>query len=417
MIGVESKLDRASSIMGQNLKILAVHRYFWPDTPPYALILRSIVQRWQQDGHDVSVLSAQPSYKQSVGIHPQPQRECLDGVEVKRLNLPNETGRPFTRVLNALRLGFSLIWRAVLHRYDVIMISTSPPVVGGFFAAVGAKLSGGRFIYHCMDIHPEVGRISGEFNNPLIYKWLLKIDTWVCRQAEPVIVLSEDMKQTLLTRPHIGSACIQVINNFGLPSEDEETTELPFMWSKNKLTILFAGNIGRFQGLDAVVEAMSNISDRDNIEFVFMGEGIARKALEQKAIKLGAQVKFIGHHSVEIAKAAMRLADAGFISLSADVIQYAFPSKTMTYLEQGCPLIVAVEPESELAKGVVKDGYGFCVPPEDPQALVALLRRLAKKPNLLSDKRLVAKRKYKEQFSEQIVLKQWSSLVNAPLVS
>ena len=46
------------------------------------------------------------------------------------------------------------------------MASTAPPVVVGFAAALGARLTGGRFYYHCMDIHPEIGRLSGEFEEP-----------------------------------------------------------------------------------------------------------------------------------------------------------------------------------------------------------------------------------------------------------
>jgi hypothetical protein len=51
-----------------------------------------------------------------------------------------------------------VFWQAIVRkRYDVIMVSTSPPVLAGWFVAVAAKLSGARFIYHCMDIHPEIG--------------------------------------------------------------------------------------------------------------------------------------------------------------------------------------------------------------------------------------------------------------------
>ena len=41
---------------GRDVRVLAVHRYYWPDTPPYASLLREIVQRWSKAGHDVEVL-------------------------------------------------------------------------------------------------------------------------------------------------------------------------------------------------------------------------------------------------------------------------------------------------------------------------------------------------------------------------
>ena len=46
-------------------------------------------------------------------------------------------------------------------------------------------------------------------------------------------------------------------------------------------------------------------------------------------------------------------ADLGVVSLRPGVISSAYPSKTMTYLRHGCPILAFVEPESELATMVV----------------------------------------------------------------
>jgi len=114
-------------------------------------MLRTIVQQWVNDGHEVDVLSSQPSYKAGIKNEKQPRREIVDGAQVIRLNLPPEAGKPLVRILNALRLGFGIFWQALIKkRYDAIMVSTSPPVLGGWFAAIIAKLTGARFIYPCM---------------------------------------------------------------------------------------------------------------------------------------------------------------------------------------------------------------------------------------------------------------------------
>lgn len=398
-------------VTGKPLRILAVHRYYWPDTPPYAVMLRRIVGRWTQDGHHVDVLSSQPSYKAALDNRRRPRRETIDGVGVQRLSLPSEAGRPIIRILNALRLSAALLWKAVRGRYDVIMISTAPPVVGGLAAAMAARLTGARFVYHCMDIHPEVGTVSGEFANPAVFKLLTKLDNWSCRAADPVVVLSQDMADTLRARPQGDCIITCVLNNFSLPSEHAAPNRLPFAISKDRLTVLFAGNIGRFQGLDTVVEAMARLKHRSDIEFVLMGDGVAKAALEEKARAAGAAVRFVGHQPVEVAKAAMRQADAGFVSLVPDLYRYAYPSKTMTYLEQGCPLIVAVEPESELARDAVAGGFGQCVPVGDSAALAGLLERLADDRSVCARMREAALRKAQADFLESVVLDRWSELL------
>lgn len=395
----------------KSLRILVVHRYYWPDTPPYASMLRRIVGRWYQEGHDVAVLSSQPSYKSSLANEARPRIEIIDNICVERLGLPNETGRPIVRISNAFRLGISLVWRAITRRYDVIMISTSPPVLGGVAAAIAAKLSNAHFIYHCMDIHPEAGKLTGEFSNPLVFQLLRKLDSWACGQAHPVVVLSDDMRATLRKRRSKNLPQIAVLNNFSLPSEEELPAALPFDISKERLTILFAGNIGRFQGLDMVIEAMATLKDRDDIEFIFMGDGVAKAAMQKEVKANGSRVRFFDHQPIEIAKSVMRQVDAGFVSLSPEVYRYAYPSKTMTYLEQGCPLIVAVEKESELAQNVQNEGYGHWVPVEDSQALSKLLGELADDRSWQSSMREKAIHKASTDFSESLALDQWARLI------
>lgn len=391
-------------------RILAIHRYYWPDTAPYASLLRRIVAHWSQAGHQVEVLSSQPSYKKNVTFDKRPSPEQIDGASVRRLSLPHEAGRPLIRLLNALRLCFSIFWCILLGRYDVVMISSIPPVLGGVTAAAAARLTGTRFIYHCMDIHPEVGRVSGEFSNPIVFKILQTLDTWTCHQANPVVVLSPDMEQALYSRPSGKSTNIQVLSNFSLPNSNERPKTLPFPMCSESFTVLFAGNIGRFQGLDTAIAAMGELQHRSDIELLMMGDGVAKGDLMQQAQALNANVRFVGHYPVEVAKAAMRQAGAGFVSLRPGLYQYVYPSKTMAYLEQGCPLLVAIEPESKLATTVCRENLGLTVPNGDVKALADAIVHLADSDQL-ARMRSAALQKAQTEYSEMMILQKWSQLI------
>ena len=394
------------------MKVLAIHRFYWPDTPPYASMLRAIVAKWVSDGHEVDVLSSQPSYKAGVDNQKQLARERVDGAQVVRLDLPSEAGKPLVRILNALRLGAGVFWQAVLRkRYDVIMVSTSPPVLGGWFSALIARLTGARFIYHCMDIHPEIGRISGEFRNPRIFSLLSRLDRWSCDQARPVVVLSEDMANTLTARKAQEPPETLVINNFSLPSEASAPGELPLSWPDEQFVLLFAGNIGRFQGLDVLIDAMAKLSDRQDIHLLMMGDGTERARLTRKAEANGANVSFVGHQSVEVAKASMSRASAGFISLVPELYRYAYPSKTMTYLEQGCPVLVAVETGSCLARDVINNRAGLVVRGGNADALVDAIISMADDPERINAMRQNALEFSAKDFAIDVVLARWSALL------
>jgi colanic acid biosynthesis glycosyl transferase WcaI len=378
-------------------------------------MLRTIVCRWVSDGHDVDVLSSQPSYKAGIQSQKQPKKEVVDGANIVRLELPSEAGKSLVRILNALHLGVAVFWQAVIRkRYDVIMVSTSPPVLAGWFVALAAKLTGARFIYHCMDIHPEIGRISGEFRNPKVFSLLSRLDRWTCAQARPVVVLSEDMANTLAARKAGPSPETLVINNFSLPTESSVPSELPFPWPSEPFVLLFAGNIGRFQGLDVLIDAMGKLSVRSDIRLVMMGEGTEKDPLALKAEQIGARVSFFGHHSVDVAKLAMGRASFGFVSLVPELYHYAYPSKTMTYLEQGCPVLVAVEPESCLARDIVGNAAGLAVPGGDVDNLVEAISSLADDPDEVNSMRQNAREFAARGFALDVVLARWSFLLKEP---
>lgn len=393
------------------MKILVCHRYYWPDTPPYATLLRSIVARWVSDGYDVDVLSSQPSYKENLNNASCPKIETIDGAKVYRMRLQTESGKPIVRVINAIMLGLRILWQGLIkNRYDVIMISTYPPVIGGLFAALTAKLTGARFIYHCMDIHPEIGRHSGEFKNRLIFSVLCWLDNLSCKQADPVIVLSNDMSSTLVNRSS-SKLNYLVLNNFSLPSVPYLDDRLPFTWPSEDFVILFAGNVGRFQGLDALIDAMAILSFRTDISLLIMGEGSEKKRLQKKAIASGAHVYFVGHHDVNIAKSSMQRAQVGYIGLAPQIYRYAYPSKTITYLENGCPILLAVEEESCLSKSIVTSNSGISITPGDSKMIVNTILYLINNPNRLAEMRMAAYRLALNSFNTEDILEQWSSLI------
>jgi colanic acid biosynthesis glycosyl transferase WcaI len=400
------------------LRILAIHRYYWPDTPPYASILRAIVSHWALEGHSVDVLSSQPSYKKEARIEKQPEKQVLDGVRVRRLELPSEHGRPLIRLINIARFAWNIILQA--HRndpYDVIMASTAPPVIFGLAACAAARLTGARFIYHCMDIHPEIGRISGEFRNSAVFSLLRRIDTVICNAAYRVIVLSRDMKGAILRRPGAtDSTNIAVINNFNLPSfSQDKNVAFPEDLQKpaDRFRLLFAGNIGRFQGLEAVVETMHKIVSKSEVELVFLGEGRAVELLKSLAGRmLHDQIKFFPHQPIDITRRVIQTADLCLVTLTPGIYQFAFPSKTMTYLGEGRPLLVSVEPESELADFVRQEKVGITVSPNNSEELADAVVELAndrKRLQNMASRALNAERKY---FAQAMVLKKWSRLMN-----
>ena len=178
-------------------KILIVSRYFWPDKTPESLILNSLAKFLSAKGHKVEVLSSFPSYGRDYSELNIKKTEINNGFKIIRLKLQNEIGKQFFyRIINAFKLGLKTFFLAISNKYEIIIATSNPPVLGPFIAAFCSFLINSRFIYYCMDITPEVGKISGDFKNPLLFNFLKFLDTLSCIAARPLIVHSKDMKKS-----------------------------------------------------------------------------------------------------------------------------------------------------------------------------------------------------------------------------
>ncbi len=398
----------------RSLKVFLSHRYFWPDTPPYASLLRTLAERLVAEGHDVTVFSAQPSYRASRAAR-QPSDERLGGVRVLRLGMLSERGRSAgVRLLNNARYVTGLFAHLIARRdYDVIMAASFPPVFAGRAAALAARLTHTPFLYHCQDLHPEVERISGMLKDGALFRALRRLDAGTCEAAARVVVLSEDMRATLAARPGLDVSNVAVVNNF-LPetfAADGDRGPAPAL-SGAGFQVVFAGNLGRFQGLEAVVDAARLLASETRIHFTFVGDGVAEPALRKRAAELlGGTVHFLPQQPQGAAQRIIRSADLALVTLNRGVYQVAYPSKTLTYLAMGTPLVAAVEAESEMARMIEAEGVGWVAVPEDPRSLASVVMEAFERRQEIPEVRARERALYERRFAADRALGTWVELV------
>lgn len=346
------------------MRSLAIYRHYWPDATPYARLLRSILEHVAERGHSATVYTAQPSYN-DVRQPRQPWRETLNSVAIRRLPLLPERKRSWAlRLLNTILFLSGAVLHAVRHRrrYDIILANAHPPVLMGLALRLTRLLAGIPYVLNLQDIHPESAILARRLRNGRFAHWLRRLDAWGCGNASCLVTLSEDMRKTLHARNGgLPATRIEVINNCPLDryeSVDQPVDPQPD--APRPFRVLFAGNMGMFQQLDRLIDVARELQDRSDIEFRFMGAGVAKKSLiEQAGALTGRNVHFDPHQPVETAFACMQQSDLGVVSLAAGVYRVAYPSKTMMYLAAGCPVLVLVEPESCLAKTIRSNDLGF----------------------------------------------------------
>jgi glycosyltransferase involved in cell wall biosynthesis len=169
---------------------------------------------------------------------------------------------------------------------------------------------------------------------------------------------------------------------WGLPPEHvsvlpNPTPELPELAQRNELrqrygvdgpTLAFAGRLTAAKSLDVALSALAEV---DGVSLLIAGDGDQRRALEQRAHELGlnGRARFLGRQQSREVLELFRAADAAVLSSSWE----NFPHAVLEALAVGTPVIATtVGGVGE----VVHDGRnGLLVPPGDPDAFAAAVRR------------------------------------------
>ena len=387
---------------GTAKRVLLVHRHFDPDMTTYAQMLAHFADHLGEAGHHVTVFCGPANYNGVYDGPKPPRREQRANYQVRRVRLPGSTHQ-LAKLIGFLLFPVAVVLHCWTRRraYDVVSVTTMPPVVMGAAGALATLRRSSGFVYHCMDLYPELLGTPQSLPRRALARTAQRIDLAVMRRAHQVIVLSEDMRSTVAARSAT-PIDVAVSNNFIIETHADSLTE-----PKPDATFrfVFAGNLGRFQGIDRLIDAFGRL-EGDNA-LLFLGAGPMVAAIESAAVT----DPRISHHRHLPLREAMDVivrADAAVVSLEPGVIESAFPSKVLMYLELGRPILALVEPSSELATMVVDERLGAVAAPDDPAAITDAMATLCSASALRGPNEI--QEFGRSHFSKPIVLDRWTAL-------
>jgi glycosyltransferase involved in cell wall biosynthesis len=260
----------------------------------------------------------------------------------------------------------------MVKKADVAYVYHPPATIG--FPAIAIKLLRGiPFVYDIQDLWPDTLTATKMFNNK---SGLWLVDRW-CRfvywAASKIIVLSPGFKNTLIERGVPGDK-IKVIYNWVDDTMVKPVPKNPALAAKlgldGKFNIVFAGNMGKAQALEAVIAAANILKEEyPNLQFVFVGTGVEVENLKIKTHDAGLEnILFIPQQPLSEMGAILALADVLLVHLKdAPLFRITIPSKIQAYMAAGRPILVGVR--GDAADLVINAKAGFSCLPENAQSI------------------------------------------------
>ena len=319
-----------SNMPAGRTRVLFLNRSFWPDREATGQFLTELCDDLSSD-HEVTIVAGpccQDKDKNSAGFRLW-SRERRGKVTIirtwgTRFSKSNLAGR-------LVNLGTYYLLAAIvafrLPRPDVIVAETDPPLLGALAAALKRRWRC-RLIYNVRDLYPDIAEVTGGVRSPFLLDLLRRGNDYAYRRADLIVTLGHDMARRIVDKG-VPTDKVVVVPDWVDCGRIRPLDSNPFRRSfGDKFVVMYSGNLGLSQQLEAVLEAADRLRDDNRILFALIGEGARKKWLEERARAMGlTNVTFLPYQPLENLGASLSAADLHLIPLAPGAAGCLVPSK------------------------------------------------------------------------------------------
>jgi len=367
------------------MKVLILSINYWPEVTGIGAFTTYRAEHLAAAGHQVEVCTSFPYYPDwkipDAYAGRFAQTESRNGVKILRsyLYVPNPA-TPVKRILHEGSFILSSAIRALVRKRPDVLLVVSPPLGLAMTAILLSRMWRIPYVFDVEDLQPDAAGDLGMIPAWAV-KTLYRVEGAAYRHARLVTTLTSSMRKKIvdkgvpekkveLLEPRMDDSLVDI-----LPEEGNAFRRQYDLG--DKFLVTHSGNIGVKQGLDVVVNAAVLNRNDDSMLFVFVGNGA-------DCGRIQGRVAAMGLHNVRFLPLLNQVEFRGLLSASGiclvtqqqSVSEIAFPSKIVTYLAAGRPIIASVNPDCEVARIVQESRAGRVVDAEEPEALSFAIQEL-----------------------------------------
>ncbi len=374
------------------MNILLLTQYFPPETGAPQNRLHSLATYLNNFGAEVTVLTAMPSYPQSViydGYKNKWYAKEKDGnLTVYRSWIyVSKSKAVIARLLNYFSFVFTALFVGLfcIKRHDVI-ICESPPLFLGITALILKWIKSSKLIFNVSDLWPESAEKLNIVTNKSLLGASYKLEQFLYKNANLVSGQTQGIIDNIQHRfpetpLHLlrNGIDIQQFSQVGNRSAFRETHKI----KEDAFVIAYAGIIGHAQGLEIVIEAAAKLQQHEDIIFLLVGNGPVKDDLIELTNKLQlTNVYFVNSVPRSQMPDVIAACDCYVTPLRKnDLFLGAIPSKIFEPLYYGKPVIMGVNGEAKQLF-VTEGKCALHFEPENTMELVNQIERLYNDQNL-----------------------------------
>jgi len=403
------------------MRVLVVGTNYVPERTGMAPFSTGLCEHFAGQGHDVHAIVPFPYYPEWRiwdGYRGKlTQKEQIGGVNVRRVwhYVPVRASSLIQRLLHDVSFAIHVFFAALfMRRFDIVCCVCPPPTL----ALTGYLLSIFRrqpYMILLTDLASDAALATGIMKEGVAVRMARGLEGFLYRRAQNVVCICQGFVEKLTARgvaseslvliplwgntdsvyPIEGATKFRVANNFGL----------------NDYLAMYTGNIGKKQDLMNVVRAAELSKHLTDLTWVLVGEGEERSLIDEAIRQRGlTNIRMLPLQPASMLAEMYSAANVLFIHQKAAVVDSVIPSKLLTYMAAGRPILAAVSDKSETARYIESANCGIVINPESPEAMVKSVISLRADPALQSRLGANGRTYVQQHFAKDKVLQKYDLL-------
>lgn len=392
------------------MKILVVTQYFWPED----FRINDICVGLTEAGHEVEVLTGLPNY---------PSGKIFDGYSIFKKQKNEYKGMKIMRVpivargknssfklaLNYISFMITATIRIIpliFKKYDRIFVFQVSPITTAIPAIILAKINKIKSYIYIQDLWPETLYSIVNIKNNSYKKYMKKICNKIYDKFDKLLIASKGYED-ILVNANINSEKFEYFpqwaEDFYLECNSKYKANI-----SEKFIITFAGNIGKAQSVNTIIEAAKLAEENKNIIWRILGDGSEFESIKDlvERYNLKETVEILGRKPSKDMPKYFSNSDALLVTLKKeDILEVTLPAKVQSYMASSKPIIASLSGEGK--KIIIESKCGLASEAEDHKELYNNVMTLY---NMSYDERRKlganGRKFFEENFSREKLLKQ-----------
>ena len=367
--------------MKRNPKILIISECFYPEQ----FKINDIAFNWSKQGYDVDVLTLIPTYPKGKVFQGYKNRlfskENINGVNIYRvravLGYTESKFKKILKYLNFMLLG-SIVALFIGKKYQYVFGFNLGALSDMLPAVMIRKVYKRSLTLWVQDLWPESVYAYGFKKTKILSYMLNKFVKFIFYNVDNIAISSKGFESHLLNYAKTGRKIHYFPNWADDLNNNLESIDLS---DENRVQFTFAGNIGKVQNLENIINAYSLLpkSYLQKSQLNIIGDGSNLRYLKSITSK-NIPIVFHGGIHRDLINKYYKASDFLIISLiNKPLFSLTVPAKLQTYILAKKPILAIINGETK--EIVNNNNLGLYSDPDDIQAIMVLFKDCIKMPS------------------------------------